>query len=157
MAKLKDVRLELARMQKELKAKEAELRRETAVPLADIFRDAILKDEDACAKLSEYSRDEIRVIAKNFVQNIDRIIAESDSEIEAVRVKKAERAEKRKASEKTASRKMNTQNNYSEENEENEEVARRQELIERLRNIHDENLVLDENGEPIFYNGMPVR
>lgn len=154
MAKLKDVRLELARMQKELKAKEAELRRETAVPLADIFRDAILKDEDACAKLSEYSRDEIRVIAKNFVQNIDRIIAESEAEIEAVRVKKAERAEKRKASEKTASRKMNTQNNHSEENE---EAARRQELIERLRNIHDENLVLDENGEPLFYNGMPVR
>lgn len=154
MTKLKDVRLELARMQKELKAKEAELRRETAVPLADIFRDAILKDEDACARLSEYSRNEIRVIAKNFVQNIDRIIAESESEIEAVRVKKAERAEKRKASEKTASRRMNTQNNYSEEDE---EAARRQELIERLRNIHDENLVLDENGEPIFYNGMPVR
>lgn len=97
MAKLKDVRLELARMQKELKSKEAELRREMAVPLADIFRDAILKDEEACIKLSEYSRDEIRVIAKNFVQNIDRIIAESESGIEVVRVKKAERARRKSA------------------------------------------------------------
>ena len=78
-------------------AKEAELKREEARPIIEIVNDALLNSETVQEKMSAYSKDEARVIAKHIVENIDTIISESEDEINVLRAKKKERAEKRKA------------------------------------------------------------
>ena len=97
MSNLKNVRAELEKMKKEMAAKEAELKREEARPVIEIVNDALLNNETVQEKMSAYSKDEARVIAKHIVNNIDTIISESESEINVLRAKKKERAEKRKA------------------------------------------------------------
>ena len=97
MSNLKNVRAELEKMKKEMAAKEAELKREEARPVIEIVNDALLNSETVQEKMSAYSKDEARVIAKHIVDNIDTIISESESEINVLRAKKKERAEKRKA------------------------------------------------------------
>lgn len=97
MSNLKNVRAELEKMKKEMAAKEAELKREEARPIIEIINDALLNNETVQEKMSAYSKDEARVIAKHIVENIDTIISESQGEINELRAKKKERAEKRKA------------------------------------------------------------
>lgn len=97
MSNLKNVRAELEKMKKEMAAKEAELKREEARPVIEIINDALLNNETVQEKMSAYSKDEARVIAKHIVENIDAIISESQGEINELRAKKKERAEKRKA------------------------------------------------------------
>lgn len=97
MSNLKNVRAELEKMKKEMAAKEAELKREEARPVIEIINDALLNNETVQEKMSAYSKDEARVIAKHIVENIDTIISESQDEINELRAKKKERAEKRKA------------------------------------------------------------
>ena len=97
MSNLKNVRAELEKMKKEMAAKEAELKREEARPIIEIVNDALLNSETVQEKMSAYSKDEARVIAKHIVENIDTIISESEDEINVLRAKKKERAEKRKA------------------------------------------------------------
>lgn len=97
MSNLKNVRAELEKMKKEMAAKEAELKREEARPVIEIVNDALLNSETVQEKMSAYSKDEARVIAKHIVENIDTIISESEDEINELRAKKKERAEKRKA------------------------------------------------------------
>lgn len=97
MSNLKNVRAELEKMKKEMAAKEAELKREEARPVIEIINDALLNNETVQEKMSAYSKDEARVIAKHIVEDIDTIISESEDEINVLRAKKKERAEKRKA------------------------------------------------------------
>lgn len=97
MSNLKNVRAELEKMKKEMAAKEAELKREEARPVIEIVNDALLNSETVQEKMSAYSKDEARVIAKHIVEDIDTIISESEDEINELRAKKKERAEKRKA------------------------------------------------------------
>lgn len=61
------------------------------------INDALLNSDTVQEKMSAYSKDEARVIAKHIVKNIDAIISESQGEINELRAKKKERAEKRKA------------------------------------------------------------
>ena len=97
MSNLKNVRAELEKMKKEMAAKEAELKREEVRPVIELINNELLNSEDVQEKMSAYSKDEARVIAKHIVKNIDAIISESQGEINELRAKKKERAEKRKA------------------------------------------------------------
>ena len=97
MSNLKNVRAELEKMKKEMAAKEAELKREEARPVIELINNELLNSETVQEKMSAYSKDEARVIAKHIVENIDTIISESQGEINELRAKKKERAEKRKA------------------------------------------------------------
>lgn len=97
MSNLKNVRAELERMKKEMAAKEAELKREEARPVIELINNELLNNETVQEKMSAYSKDEARVIAKHIVKNIDAVISESQGEINELRAKKKERAEKRKA------------------------------------------------------------
>ena len=102
MSSVKDVRQQLAKMQREMEAKELELYRAQAQPLLDSFVDYLLNDKEICQKLKNYNKEEIRLIAAQFVKDFDRITAECADEIEAARQKRAERAAKRKAKETAA-------------------------------------------------------
>ena len=97
MSNLKNVRAELEKMKKEMAAKEAELNREEARPVIELINNELLNSEAVQEKMSTYSKDEARVIAKHIVKNIDAVISKSQSEINELRAKKKERAEKRKA------------------------------------------------------------
>ena len=97
MSDLKKVREELEKLKKDMAAKKAELKREEARPIIEIINDTLLNSETVQEKMSAYSKDEARVIAKHIVENIDTIINESEDEINVLRAKKKERAEKRKA------------------------------------------------------------
>lgn len=97
MSNLKNVRAELEKMKKEMAAKEAELKREEARPVIELINNELLNSDAVQEKMSAYSKDEARVIAKHIVKNIDAIISESQGEINELRAKKKERAEKRKA------------------------------------------------------------
>ena len=88
MSNLKNVRAELEKMRKEMAAKEAELRREEARPVIELVNNELMNSEDVLEKMSAYSKDEARVIAKHIVMNMDRIIHESQDEITALREKK---------------------------------------------------------------------
>lgn len=69
-------------------AKEAELRREEARPVIELVNNELINSEDVLEKMSAYSKDEARVIAKHIVMNMDRIIHGSQDEIIALREKK---------------------------------------------------------------------
>lgn len=97
MSNLKNVRAELEKMKKEMAAKEAELKREEARPVIELINNELLNSDAVQEKMSAYSKDEARVIAKHIVKNIDAVISESQGEITALREKKKERAERRKA------------------------------------------------------------
>lgn len=96
MSKVKDVRQQLAKMQREMEAKELELYRAQAQPLLDFFVDFLLNDKELCKKLKEYNKEEIRLIAAQFGKDFDRIVTECGDEIEAARQKRAERAAKKR-------------------------------------------------------------
>lgn len=102
MSKLRSVRTEIAKMRKELEAREAEYRREALAPSVDVLTKTLLDDEEFCEVLEQYSKDEVRVIAKHIAGNMSRIIRESDADIGALREKKKERAAKRKAAKESA-------------------------------------------------------
>ena len=102
MSKLRSVRTEIAKMKRELEAKEAAYRREALAPSMDVLAKTLLDDEEFCSELEQYSKDEVRVIAKHIAGNMSQIIRESGTDIEALREKKKERAAKRKAAKETA-------------------------------------------------------
>lgn len=102
MSKLRSVRTEIAKMRKELEAREAEYRREALAPSVDVLAKILLDDDEFCEVLEQYSKDEVRVIAKHIAGNMSRIIRESDADIGALREKKKERAAKRKAAKESA-------------------------------------------------------
>ena len=102
MSKLRSVRTEIAKMKRELEAKEAAYRKEALASSVDVLAKTLLDDEEFCEVLEQYSKDEVRVIAKHIAGNMSRIIRESDAEIGALREKKKERAAKRKAAKKSA-------------------------------------------------------
>lgn len=102
MSKLRSVRTEIAKMKKELEAKEAAYRKEALAPSVDALAKTLLDDEEFCEVLEQYSKDEVRVIAKHIAGNVSRIIRESDADIGALREKKKERAAKRKAAKESA-------------------------------------------------------
>ena len=102
MSKLRSVRTEIAKMKRELEAKEAAYRKEALAPSVDVLAKTLLDDEEFCEVLFQYSKDEVRVIAKHIAGNMSRIIRESDADIGALREKKKERAAKRKAAKESA-------------------------------------------------------
>ena len=102
MSKLRSVRTEIAKMKRELEAKEAAYRKEALAHSVDVLAKTLLDDEEFCEVLEQYSKDEVRGIAKHIAGNMSRIIRESDAEIGALREKKKERAAKRKAAKKSA-------------------------------------------------------
>ncbi len=102
MSKLRSVRTEIAKMKRELEAKEAAYRKEALAPSVDVLAKTLLDDEEFCEVLEQYSKDEVRVIAKHVAGNMGSIIAESGADIEAIRKKKKERAAKRKAAKESA-------------------------------------------------------
>lgn len=102
MSKLRSVRTEIAKMKKELEAKEAAYRKEALAPSVDVLAKTLLDDEEFCEVLEQYSKDEVRVIAKHIAGNMSRIIRESDADIGALREKKKERAARRKAAKESA-------------------------------------------------------
>ena len=102
MSKLRSVRTEIAKMKRELEAKEAVYRKEALAPSMDVLAKTLLDDEEFCEVLEQYSKDEVRVIAKHIAGNMSRIIRESDADIGALREKKKERAAKRKAAKEAA-------------------------------------------------------
>lgn len=67
MSNLKNVRAELEKMKKEMAAKEAELKREEARLVIELINNELLNSEDVQEKMSAYSEDEARVIAKHIV------------------------------------------------------------------------------------------
>lgn len=97
MSDLKKFVRNLKKLKKDMAAKKAELKREEARLIIEVINDALLNSEAVQEKMSAYNKDEARVIAKHFVDNIDTIISESEDEINVLRAKKKERAEKRKA------------------------------------------------------------
>ena len=102
MSKLRSVRTEIAKMRKELEAREAEYRREALAPSMDVLAKTLLDDDEFCSELEQYSKDEVRVIAKHIARDMSRIIRESDADIDALREKKKERAARRKAAKESA-------------------------------------------------------
>lgn len=102
MSKLRSVRTEIAKMKRELEAKEAAYRKEALAPTMDVLAKTLLDDDEFCEVIEQYSKDEVRVIAKHIAGNMSRIIRESDADIEALREKKKERAAKRKAAKNSA-------------------------------------------------------
>lgn len=102
MSKLRSVRTEIAKMKKELEAKEAAYRKEALAPSVDVLAKTLLDDEEFCEVIEQYSKDEVRVIAKHIAGNMSRIIRESDADIGALREKKKERAARRKAAKESA-------------------------------------------------------
>lgn len=97
MSRLRDVKAELAKMKREMEAKEAELRKELSAPSMKVIYEMMLDSDEMCEKMNGFSKDEIRVIAKHIIVNMNSIIAESVTELEEVRARKAERAARRKA------------------------------------------------------------
>ena len=89
-------------MKRELEAKEATYRKEALSPSMDVLAKTLLDDEEFCEVLEQYSKDEVRVIAKHIAGNMGGIIAESGDDIEALRKKKRERAARRKAAKESA-------------------------------------------------------
>ena len=65
MSKLRSVRTEIAKMKRELEAKEAAYRKEALAPSMDVLAKTLLDDEEFCEVLEQYSKDEVRVIAKH--------------------------------------------------------------------------------------------
>lgn len=102
MSKLRSVRTEIAKMKRELEAKEVAYRKEALAPSVDVLAKTLLDDEEFCEVLEQYSKDEVRVIAKHIAGNMSRIIRESDADIGALREKKKERAARRKAAKESA-------------------------------------------------------
>lgn len=102
MSKLRSVRTEIAKMKRELEAKEAAYRKEALAPSVDVLAKTLLDDEEFCEVLEQYSKDEVRVIAKHIAGNMSQIIAESGTDIGTLREKKKERAAKRKAAKESA-------------------------------------------------------
>ncbi len=102
MSKLRSVRTEIAKMKRELEAKEAAYGKEALAPSMEALARALLEDEAVCEVLEQHSKDEVRVIAKHIAGNMSRIIAESDADIGALREKKKERAARRKAAKESA-------------------------------------------------------
>lgn len=102
MSKLRSVRTEIAKMKRELEAKEAAYRKEALAPSVDVLAKTLLDDEEFCEVLEQYSKDEVRMIAKHIAGNMGSIIAESGDDIEALRAKKKARAAKRKAAKESA-------------------------------------------------------
>lgn len=102
MSKLRSVRTEIEKMKRELEAKEAAYRKEALAPAVDVLAKTLLDDEEFCEVLEQYSKDEIRAIAKHIARNMPRIISESGADIEAIREKKKERAAKRKAAKESS-------------------------------------------------------
>lgn len=102
MSKLRSVRTEIAKMKRELKAKEAAYKKEALAPSMDVLVKTLLDDDEFCEVIEQYSKDEVRVIAKRIAGNMPRIISESGADIEALREKKKERAAKRKAAKESA-------------------------------------------------------
>lgn len=102
MSKLRSVRTEIAKMKRELEAKEVAYRKEALAPSMDVLAKTLLDDDEFCSELEQYSKDEVRVIAKHIAGNMGGIIAESGDDIEALRKKKRERAARRKAAKESA-------------------------------------------------------
>lgn len=76
MSNLRNVRLELEKMQRETKAKKAELRREQVKPVVEAITKELLNSEAVQEELADYSKDKARVIAKHIDLNIEEIIDE---------------------------------------------------------------------------------
>lgn len=96
MATLRDVSLELARMEREMKAKEAEYFRTKAKPLIKIFDDVMGNNAEFCKKITKFNREDVRVIVNWIVKNFDTILEDAKPELEEVRVKREKRIAKRK-------------------------------------------------------------
>lgn len=124
MSSVKDVRQQLAKMQREMEAKELELYRAQAQPLLDSFVDSLLNDKEICKKLKDYNKEEIRLIAAQFGKDFDRIVSECNADIEAARQKRAERAAKKKEKAEAA-RTARTEENSTPVTEQTQETTTR--------------------------------
>ena len=153
MAALKDVFLELARMQREMKAKEAEYFRTKAKPLIKIFDDVMGNNTEFCKKITEFNREDIRVIVNWIVKNFDTILENAKPELEEVRVKREKRIAKRKETHRVNVQNENAwrqiQSNVgfmdmNEEDDDDDESWRREtsydteEYPEELRQMHNQ-------------------
>lgn len=97
MSDLRNARRLFEQKRKEQEAAAAELRRLEAEPKLEIFDTEMIRDEKICEVLASYRKDEVRVLAKTFVENFEDILAKSMPEIEKLRQMKAEKQARRKA------------------------------------------------------------
>lgn len=118
MSDLRNVSLELQRMQREMKKKEAEYHRRKAEPLVVIMFQTALANDDFCKEIVGYGRDEIRVIAKYLSENFETVIDGCRPELERLQEKKAMRAAKRKANAKAKEQQSMTMETSSYEDDE---------------------------------------
>ncbi len=123
MSSVKDVRQQLAKMQREMEAKELELYRAQAQPLLDSFVDSLLNDKEICKKLKDYNKEEIRLIAAQFGKDFDRIVSECNTDIEVARQKRAERAAKKKERAAVAAKTARTDEYSTPVTEQTEEIT----------------------------------
>lgn len=133
MSSVKDVRQQLAKMQREMEAKELELYRAQARPLLDSFVDSLLNDKEICKRLKDYNKEEIRLIAVQFGKDFERIVSECNADIEAARQKRAERAAKKKERAAEAARTARTEENSTPVTEQTQETTTRQPLPRPFR------------------------
>lgn len=100
MSTLRDVSLELARMEREMKKKEAEYNKQKAKPLVRIFSDMMENNPEFCEKIMEFNREDVRAIVGWVMKNFDTIVQGAKPELDDVRVKREKRTAKRKEAQK---------------------------------------------------------
>ena len=83
MSTLRDVSLELARMEREMKKKEEEYNKQKANP-------------EFCEKIMQFTKEDVRAIAGCVIKNFDTIVQGAKPELDDVRVKREKRTAKRK-------------------------------------------------------------
>lgn len=141
MATLRNVSLELARMERAMKAKEAEYFRTKAKPLIQIFDDVMGNNAEFCEKLTQFNREDIRVIVNWIMKNFDTILEGAKPELEEVRAKREKRTAKRKETKRA--------------NEQNAEAVRQARCNARLMAMNEEDDDEDWRHETVYEEEYP--
>ena len=96
MSTLRDVSLELARMEREMKKKEEEYNKQKAKPLVQSFSNVMENNPEFCEKIMQFTKEDVRAIAGWVIKNFDTIVQGAKPELDDVRVKREKRTAKRK-------------------------------------------------------------
>ena len=100
MSTLRDVSLELARMERAMKAKEAEYFQEKARPLIYIMYTMMKDNPEFCERIMKFNREDVRVIVNWMMKNFDTILEGAKPELDDVRAKREKRTARRRESQK---------------------------------------------------------
>lgn len=69
MSTLRDVSLELARMEREMKKKEEEYNKQKAKPLVQSFSNVMENNPEFCEKIMQFTKEDVRAIAGWVIKN----------------------------------------------------------------------------------------